>query len=143
MVRKRRRSLKSKAEGRNRLREYPGEENREEFDERTRRFSRVDFKGGVFDMTKAGLVEIVCDNLGVPLKESAEIIEQVFGILKETLESGEKVKISGFGNFVVRQKRPRRGRNPQTGGEIVISGRKVVTFKTSNVLRKALNKGEQ
>ena len=70
------------------------------------------------------------------------MVEQVFGILKETLEGGEKIKISGFGNFVVHQKRPRKGRNPQTGGEIVISGRKVVTFKPSCVLRKAVNKAE-
>jgi integration host factor subunit alpha len=64
--------------------------------------------------------------------------------LKETLESGEKVKISGFGNFNIRAKRPRKGRNPQTGEEMVITGRKVVTFKPSPVLRKVLNKaGEQ
>ena len=59
--------------------------------------------------------------------------------MKETLEGGEKIKISGFGNFVVRQKRPRKGRNPKTGEEMVISGRRVVTFKPSPVLRKALN----
>jgi integration host factor subunit alpha len=98
-------------------------------------------KGGL-KLTKADLVKIICENLGLPLKESTEIMEQVFEILKETLEGGEKIKISGFGNFVVRQKRPRRGRNPQTGGEIVISRRKVVTFKPSPVLRKALNKTE-
>ena len=90
-------------------------------------------------MTKADVVKIVCEKMGFALKESTEIVDQVFEILKETLESGEKIKISGFGNFVVRQKRPRKGRNPQTGGEIVISGRKVVTFKPNNVLRKALN----
>jgi integration host factor subunit alpha len=93
-------------------------------------------------MTKADVVKIVCEKMGFGLKESTEIVDQVFEILKETLESGEKIKISGFGNFVVRQKRPRKGRNPQTGGEIVISGRKVVTFKPNNVLRKALNQVE-
>ena len=92
-------------------------------------------------MTKADVVKIICEKMGFGLKESTEIVDQVFEILKETLESGEKIKISGFGNFVVRQKRPRKGRNPQTGGEIVISGRKVVTFKPNNVLRKALNQG--
>jgi integration host factor subunit alpha len=76
--------------------------------------------------------------MGFALKESTEIVEQVFEIIKETLESGEKVKISGFGNFVIRQKRPRTGRNPQTGEKMVISGRRVVTFKPSLVLRKAL-----
>ena len=93
-------------------------------------------------MTKADVVKIICEKMGLGLKESTEIVDQVFEILKETLESGEKIKISGFGNFVVRQKRPRKGRNPQTGGEIVISGRKVVTFKPNNVLRKALKQVE-
>jgi len=91
-------------------------------------------------MTKADMVKIICEKMGWALKESTEIVEQVFDIMKETLEGGEKIKISGFGNFVVRQKRPRKGRNPKTGEEVVISGRKVVTFKPSNVLRKALNK---
>jgi integration host factor subunit alpha len=89
-------------------------------------------------MTKADLVKIICEKMGFALKESTEIVEQVFEIIKETLESGEKVKISGFGNFVIRQKRPRTGRNPQTGEKMVISGRRVVTFKPSLVLRKAL-----
>jgi integration host factor subunit alpha len=90
-------------------------------------------------MTKADIVEIIREKIGFGIKESTEIVDQVFGILKETLEGGEKVKISGFGNFVVRQKRPRKGRNPKTGEELVISGRSVVTFKPSPVLRKALN----
>ncbi len=90
-------------------------------------------------MTKAHLVKMICERMGWALKESSEIVDQVFEIMKETLESGEKIKISKFGNFVARQKRPRKGRNPQTGGEIMISGRRVVTFKPSNVLRKALN----
>ena len=75
-------------------------------------------------------------------KESIDIVDQLFDILKETLEVGEKIKISGFGNFVVREKRPRKGRNPQTGEEMLISGRRIVTFKPSYVLRKALNKTE-
>lgn len=62
----------------------------------------------------------------------------LFGVMAETLERREKIKITGFGNFVVRQKRPSGGRSPQTYGEIVISGRRVVTFKTSKALRKAL-----
>ncbi len=90
-------------------------------------------------MTKADMVKIICEKMGWALKESTEIVEQVFDIMKETLEGGEKIKISGFGNFVVRQKRPRKGRNPKTGEEVVISGRTVVTFKPSNVLRKSLN----
>lgn len=92
-------------------------------------------------MTKADLVKIICEKMGWALKESSEIVDQVFEIMKATLESEEKIKISGFGNFVVRQKRPRKGRNPQTGGEIMISGRRRVTFKPGNVLRRALNPG--
>jgi integration host factor subunit alpha len=92
-------------------------------------------------MTKAELVEIICEKTAFARQESAGFVEQVFEIIKETLEKGEKIKISGFGNFVVRKKRPRRGRNPQTGGEITISARRVLTFKPSSVLRKALNQG--
>jgi integration host factor subunit alpha len=66
-------------------------------------------------------------------------VDLVFDLLKETLEKGDKIKISGFGNFVVREKRPRKGRNPQTGDEIQITARRVLTFKPSQVLRKALN----
>ena len=94
-------------------------------------------------MTKADIVEIIHQKIGFGRKESTQIVEQVFEIIQETLESGEKVKISGFGNFVVRQKRPRRGRNPKSGNEIVISARKVVTFKSGNVLRKALNQDRE
>ena len=93
-------------------------------------------------MTKADLVKIISEKMGFGLKESTEIIDQVFDILKETLEGGEKVKISGFGNFVVRQKRSRKGRNPKTGEDLVISGRRVVSFKPSHVLRKTLNNAE-
>jgi integration host factor subunit alpha len=65
--------------------------------------------------------------------------EATFDIIKGCLEQGEKVKISGFGNFVVNTKRPRKGRNPQTGDEIIIEGRKVLTFKASQIMKKNLN----
>ena len=71
--------------------------------------------------------------------EVAEIVETVFDTIKETLEKGEKIKISGFGNFVVRDKNARVGRNPQTGKEITISARRVLTFKPSQVLKNVLN----
>ena len=61
------------------------------------------------------------------------------GSMKEALENGEKVKISGFGNFEIRRKEPRKGRNPQTGEEIIISERRVLTFKPSQVLKEKLN----
>ena len=89
-------------------------------------------------MTKADLVETIYEKIGFSRKESAEIVDLVFDIMKETLEAGEKIKISGFGNFIVRKKWPRKGRNPQTGEEIQISARRVLTFKCSQVLRKAL-----
>ncbi len=90
-------------------------------------------------MTKADLVETIYEKIGFSRKESAEIVDLVFDLMKETLEGGEKIKISGFGNFVVKAKKSRRGRNPQTGDEIAISARRVLTFKSSQVLRKALN----
>jgi len=91
-------------------------------------------------MTKADIIERVYDNLdGFSKKDSAEIVEMVFEAIKETLEHGEKIKISGFGNFVVRQKKERTGRNPQTGEEIRIAPRKVLTFKPSQVLKNAIN----
>ncbi|MBF0491361.1 MAG: integration host factor subunit alpha [Deltaproteobacteria bacterium] len=91
-------------------------------------------------MTKADIVEAIYEKIGFSKKESADIVELVFDGMKETLEKGEKIKISGFGNFVVRAKRPRVGRNPQTGEEIEISARKVLTFRPSQVLKAALNK---
>ena len=93
-------------------------------------------------MTKADLVENVYLKTGFSKKESAEIVEMVFDIMKNTLESGDKIKIAGFGNFVVRPKRSRVGRNPQTGRVIMISERRVLTFKPSQVLKSALNEPE-
>lgn len=92
-------------------------------------------------MTKADIIEQIYEKVGFSKKESAEIVELVFDTMKTTLEKGEKIKISGFGNFVVRSKRPRVGRNPQTGEEIEISARKVLTFRPSQVLKAALNAG--
>ncbi|MCB9754419.1 MAG: integration host factor subunit alpha [Myxococcales bacterium] len=91
-------------------------------------------------MTKADIIERVCERVGgFSKKEAAEVVEVVFDTMKDTLATGEKIKISGFGNFVVRAKNPRPGRNPQTGQEIMIEARKVLTFKASNVLKTALN----
>lgn len=90
-------------------------------------------------MTKADLVEVLHARVGFSKKESADIVEMVFDTIKSTLERGEKIKISGFGNFEVRDKRARVGRNPQTGEVIEISARRVLTFKPSQVLKNALN----
>jgi len=91
-------------------------------------------------MTKADIVDTVYEKVGgFSKREAADIVEAVFETVKATLEKGEKLKISGFGNFVVRDKKERVGRNPQTGKEITISARRVLTFKPSVVLNKALN----
>ena len=89
-------------------------------------------------MTKADIIERVYEKVGFSKKESSELVEIVFETMKHTLEEGEKVKISGFGKFEVRYKRPRRGRNPQTNDEIVIEERNVLSFKPSQVLKNAL-----
>jgi len=90
-------------------------------------------------MTKADIVEKIHQKVGFSKKESAEIVDLVLGIVKETLANGEKIKISSFGNFVIREKKPRRGRNPQTGDVIEIPSRWVLTFHPSNILRKGIN----
>ncbi len=93
-------------------------------------------------MTKAEIVERIYEKVekdGFSKKDAAEVVESIFEVIKSRLEHGDKVKISGFGNFVVNQKRPRKGRNPQTGEEITISARRVLTFKPSQVLKNAIN----
>jgi len=94
-------------------------------------------------MTKADIINNVHAKLGgFSKRESAEIVEIVFDTIKETLEQGEMVKISGFGNFVVRDKKCRVGRNPKTGEEITISARRVLTFKPSQILKAAMNRSD-
>lgn len=90
-------------------------------------------------LTKGDIIDQVCSRLQCPRNEGAQLVGALFEIIKEKLEQGSKVKISGFGNFVVREKRPRRGRNPQTGEEIIIRGRRVLTFRPSNVFKRAVN----
>jgi len=90
-------------------------------------------------MTKADLIESVYAEIGLSKRDSADIVETLFDIIKETLENGENVKLSGFGSFNIRNKRARRGRNPQTGESITITPRRVLTFKSSNVFRDQLN----
>jgi integration host factor subunit alpha len=91
-------------------------------------------------MTKAEIVQALYAKVGgFSRKESAELVDLVFEMMKETLSRGEKIKVSGFGNFVLRDKRQRPGRNPQTGDPIKISERRVLTFKASQILKQALN----
>ena len=93
-------------------------------------------------MRKSDLVDKILENVGFSRKEAAEIVETTLEIIKETLERGENVKISGFGSFVILQKKARRGRNPQTGEDLFITPRKVLTFRPSRILRNALNVGK-
>jgi integration host factor subunit alpha len=90
-------------------------------------------------MTKADIVEALYEKVGFSKKEAADLVEMVFDTIKGTLSQGNKIKISGFGNFVVREKRSRVGRNPQTGETIEISARRVLTFRPSQVLRAEVN----
>ena len=94
-------------------------------------------------MTKADLVETIYNRVGFSKKESAELVEAVFEEIKNALVRGAKVKFSGFGNFIVREKNARKGRNPQTGAEIQLEARRVLTFKPSLVLKSALNQDLQ
>ncbi len=89
-------------------------------------------------MTKADIIEGVYEKVGFSKKESAEIVELGFDTLKETLERGDKIKISGFGNFQIRTKAPRPGRNPRTGEAIPIKARRVVTFHASHKLKEQI-----
>jgi integration host factor subunit alpha len=91
-------------------------------------------------MTKAEIVQAIYNRLGgFSKREAADLVDLVFETMKETLGRGEKIKISGFGNFVLRDKRQRQGRNPQTGDPIVITERRVLSFKASNILKHGLN----
>jgi integration host factor subunit alpha len=91
-------------------------------------------------MTKSDIAENIQAGTNLTKKESAELMGAVFSIMKSTLESGENLKISGFGSFIVKQKKDRRGRNPKTGETITIEARRVLTFKPSGILRDAINK---
>jgi integration host factor subunit alpha len=86
-------------------------------------------------MTKADIVERVYKEAGFSKKEAADLVDLVFKVIKDTLAKGEKVKISGFGNFSIRDKSTRVGRNPQTGEAMNISARRVLTFKPSQILK--------
>ena len=90
-------------------------------------------------MTKSEIATRIHENTGLPKKASIDILESAFSLMKTTLETGETLKICGFGSFIVKQKHPRRGRNPQTGETITIDARRILTFKPSHLLRSAIN----
>jgi integration host factor subunit alpha len=90
-------------------------------------------------MTKADIAERIQSQIGFTRKDSQDLLESVLSLIKTTLETGEDVKISGFGKFEVKQKKDRRGRNPQTGETITITSRRILSFKPSTVLKAAIN----
>ena len=89
-------------------------------------------------ITKDSLVEMVHNEVGLNKREAKELIECFFEQIKKSLEDGNDIKLSGFGNFVLRNKLPRPGRNPKTGEEVIISERRVVTFKSGLKLKSKL-----
>lgn len=93
----------------------------------------VDANG--FTLTKAELSEMLFDQVGLNKREAKDMVERFFKEIRESLERGESVKLSGFGNFQLRDKPQRPGRNPKTGEEIPISARRVVTFHASQKLK--------
>jgi integration host factor subunit alpha len=90
-------------------------------------------------MTKIDIIKSVYEKLGIPNKDCIRIVESFFDIIKDELNNGNDIKISGFGKWAVKAKKPRKGRNPQTGKALTINARKVVTFKPSNALRAKVN----
>jgi len=86
-------------------------------------------------LTKAEMAERLFDELGLNKREAKEMVEMFFETIRSSLEKGEQVKLSGFGNFDLREKKERPGRNPKTGEEIPISARRVVTFRPGQKLK--------
>lgn len=92
-------------------------------------------------LTKAEVAEHLFEKVGLSKRDAKEMVEVFFEEIRETLESGEQVKLSGFGNFDLRQKSERPGRNPKTGEDIPISARKVVTFRPGQKLKSRVEDG--
>lgn len=90
-------------------------------------------------LTKARIIEVVHQELVLPKNRCVELVETLLETIKKSLETGEDVLISGFGKFCVKEKKQRRGRNPATGRDLILSERKVVTFKCSHLLRKKID----
>ncbi len=94
-------------------------------------------------LTKEKLITDIYNNVGLSKSQSRASVETLFEIIKETLENGEDILVSGFGKFVVKDKAARRGRNPQTTQDLRLRARRVVVFKTSGVLRRKINEDER
>lgn len=94
-------------------------------------------------ITRIDLSEAVYQKLGLSRIESAELVEMVLATISDRIVEGEPVKLSSFGSFLVRSKNERVGRNPKTGEEVPITSRRVMVFKPSNILKKAVLEGHK
>jgi integration host factor subunit alpha len=90
-------------------------------------------------LTKVDIVDTIYNQLDIPKTKSTQVVESLIEIIKKTLENGEDVLISGFGKFCVKRKRERRGRNPQTGNDLMLGERRVVTFRCAGRLKNKIN----
>ena len=90
-------------------------------------------------LTKAHLIDTIYNRFDFPKNKSAQAVESLVETIKNALANGEDVLLSGFGKFCVKEKRERRGRNPQTGDDLMLGSRRVVTFRCSGVLREKMN----
>jgi integration host factor subunit alpha len=93
-------------------------------------------------LVKDDLIQSLYDQVGLSKQQSKALVEEVFEQIKNALESGDDVLISGFGKFIVREKAQRKGRNPATGGDLTLDARRVVGFKCSSVLRDKIDGSE-
>lgn len=90
-------------------------------------------------LTKSDIIDSIYNQCGFSRSKSTQLVEAALEIIKSSLESGESIVITGFGKFEVKDKHKRRGRNPQTGNDLILDARRVVTFKCSGVLRDKMN----
>ena len=90
-------------------------------------------------LTKVDIIDSIYEKLGIPKIDCVRIVESVFEIIKDDLDKGNDVMISGFGKWTVKAKKKRKGRNPQTGKELMVDARKVVTFRPSQMLKATVN----
>ena len=91
-------------------------------------------------LTKADLIDSIYNQVGLSKTKSGQVAESLLEIIKKTLENGENVLITRFGKFCVKEKSKRRGRNPQTGEDLMLDARRLVTFRCSGRLREKLNR---
>jgi integration host factor subunit alpha len=93
-------------------------------------------------MRKADIARRIHQRVGISEKEAADLLDWILRFLTSTLQRGEPIAISGFGRLTVREKRPRNGRNPQTGEELMIAARRVITFHPSPLLKDEVNSAQ-